>query len=217
MQIDGGKNDKFAAYSDAGGLTVGHYNSGAATLRSGNTRGTIRWPTISSWVPSAVLLQPRLSGLRLRAGYPNADQSPAKDLISAVAPDGVTLLLADASPKSALDGPPKFVRDGTLTPDFHAVNTMQPAYQPSGNKPGRGWRPGLCRPAKPTTLPPQTATTIGDLLSQKGSIGPGMPAPGRWRWTARAMRQCRASRLITNPSTISPASRPHAGPCPASP
>jgi len=26
MQIDGGKNDKFAAYGDSGGLVMGHYN-----------------------------------------------------------------------------------------------------------------------------------------------------------------------------------------------
>ena len=67
--------------------------------------------------------------------YPNADQSPAKGLISAVEPDGITLKPAVDMPKSALDGPPKFVNDGNLTPDFYAVNTMQPPYQPSANKP----------------------------------------------------------------------------------
>ena len=51
---------------------------------------------------------------------------------------------------------PKFVNDGNLTPDFYAVNTMQPPYQPSANKPAPGGDPRFADPAKPTTLPPQT-------------------------------------------------------------
>jgi len=47
--------------------------------------------------------------------FPNADESPAKGSISAVEADGKTLKLAADSPKSALDGPPKFVNDGNLT------------------------------------------------------------------------------------------------------
>ena len=102
-----------------------------------------------------------------------------------VEPDGVTLTLADNSPKSAIDGIPKFVSDGNLTPDFYAVNTMQPPYQPSGNPPARGGDPRYADPMQPTTLPPQTSTTIGDLLSLEGRhAGPGMPAPGRLRSTA---------------------------------
>ena len=46
---------------------------------------------------------------------------------------------AALSRKSALDGAPRYVEDGTLTPDFHAVNTMQPPYQPSGNPAGARW------------------------------------------------------------------------------
>jgi phospholipase C len=32
MQIDGGKNDKFVAYTDSGSLVMGHYNANANTL-----------------------------------------------------------------------------------------------------------------------------------------------------------------------------------------
>ncbi len=46
--------------------------------------------------------------------YPDADNSPAKKLIAAVEPDGVTLKLAPNSPKSALDGMPKFVNNGQI-------------------------------------------------------------------------------------------------------
>jgi acid phosphatase len=100
--------------------------------------------------------------------YPDADKSPAKPSIAIVEPDGVTLKLADNSPKSALEGPPKFVSDGNLTPDFYAVNTMQPPYQPSANKPAPGGDPRFADPNAATTLPPQTEPTIGDLLSAKG-------------------------------------------------
>lgn len=100
--------------------------------------------------------------------YPNADHSPAKGDISVVEADGVTLKVAANSPKSALDGPPKFVKDANLTPDFYAVNTMLPPYQPSSVKPAAGGDPAFADPANPSTLPPQTEQTIGDLLSAKG-------------------------------------------------
>ena len=67
--------------------------------------------------------------------------------------------------------------DGNLTPDFHAVNTMQPPYQPSANAPAPGGDPALADPAKSTTLPPQTEPTIGDLLSLKRVT---------WAWYAGA-------------------------------
>jgi len=102
------------------------------------------------------------------ATVPDADRGPAKSLISTVEPDGVTLKIAPNSPTSAMDGPPKFVHDGNLTPDFYAVNTMRPPYQPSANKSAEGGDPRFADPSKPTTLPPQSAKTIGDLLSAKG-------------------------------------------------
>ena len=88
-----------------------------------------------------------------------------------------TLKVAANSPKSALDGVPKFVNDGNLTPDFYAVNTMQPPYQPSENKPAPGGDATLADPTNATTLPPQTEQTIGDLLSAKGIS---------WAWYAGA-------------------------------
>jgi acid phosphatase len=109
--------------------------------------------------------------------YPSADESPAKGSISAVEADGVTLKLAADSPKSALEGPPKFINDGNLTPDFFAVNTIQPPYQPSANKPAPGGNPALADLQKPTTLPPQQEQTIGDLLTAKGVT---------WAWYAGA-------------------------------
>ncbi len=166
MQIDGGKNDKFAAWTDIGGLVMGHYNGKKLPL----------WKVAQKYVLADNFYQAAFGGSFLNhfelicacaPKYPNADKSPAKDLISAVEADGVTLKVADGSPKSALQGPPKFVKDGGLTPDFYAVNTMQPPYQPSANKPPQGGDPAMADPNAPSTLPPQTEQTIGELLSAK--------------------------------------------------
>ena len=95
-----------------------------------------------------------------------------------VEPDGVTLTLAANSPKSAMDGIPKFVSDGNITPDFYAVNTMQPPYQPSNNTPAKDGDPAYADPAKPTTLPPQTRQ------DHRRSAEP--PRACSWAWYAGA-------------------------------
>jgi acid phosphatase len=169
MQIDGGKNDMFAAYADAGGLVMGYYANGVADLPL--------WQVAKKYTLADNFFMGSFGGSFLNhfwlvcactPTYPHADQSPAKDKITAVDESGTALKLADNSPKSALDGPPKFVRDGEISPDFYAINTMQPPYQPSANKPPDGGDPTLADPAAATTLPPQTMKNIGDLLSEHG-------------------------------------------------
>jgi phospholipase C len=176
MQIDGGKNDKFAAWADSGGLVMGHYDGSKMPM----------WAVARKYVLADNFFMGAFGGSFLNhfalicactPVYPDADKSPAKDQISAVGSDGVTLTPKSDSPASAMDGPPTFVNDGTLTPDFYAVNTMQPPYQPSGNKPAAGGDPALADPADHFTLPPQTMKNIGDLLSDKG-IG--------WAWYSGA-------------------------------
>jgi acid phosphatase len=177
MQIDGGKNDKFVAWADSGGMVMGHYNVGP-TLPL--------WRIAKQYTLADNFFQGAFGGSFLNHFmlicacepiYPNADTSPAKPVIAAVEADGVTLKIADNSPKSAIAGVPKFVSDGNITPDFYAVNTMQPPYQPSSNKPAPGGDPALVDPSLPTTLPPQTMQNIGDLLSAKGVT---------WAWYAGA-------------------------------
>jgi phospholipase C len=167
MQIDGGKNDKFVAYGNSGALVMGHYDGSKLRM----------WKIAKQYTLADYFFMGAFGGSFLNhiwlvcacvPRYPHADQSPAAHSISAVEADGVTLKIAANSPKSALDGTPKFVRDGNLTPDFYAVNTMQPPYQPSANKPAPDGDPAFADPANPTTLPPQTEQTIGDLLSAKG-------------------------------------------------
>jgi len=176
MQIDGGKNDKFVAYADAGGLVMGYYDGSKLPL----------WSVAQKYVLADNFFQGSFGGsfsnhfqlvCACTPFYPDADKSPAKGLISVVEADGVTLTLAPNSPKSALEGPPKFVNSSNLTPDFYAINTMQPPYQPSNNKPAEGGDARLADPKLATTLPPQTEKTIGDLLSEKGV---------QWAWYAGA-------------------------------
>ena len=177
MQIAAGRNDRFAAYADAGGLVMGHYANSKLPL----------WDIAKQFTLADNFFMGAFGGsfsnhfaliCACAPSYPKADQSPAKGLISAVETDGVTLKPAADMPKSALDGPPKFVNDGNLTPDFfYAVNTMQPPYQPSANKPATEGDRAYADPAIPTTLPPQKEQTIGDLLSDKGIS---------WAWYAGA-------------------------------
>lgn len=126
--------------------------------------------------------------------YPNADKSVAKASISAVNADGVSLTLASNSPASALTGIPKFVNSGNLTPDFYAINTMQPPYQPSGNTPPTGGDPTLADPNAATTLPPQTQQHIGDLLNNAGIS---------WAWYGGSWGAALASRSVIGGSVNS--------------
>jgi acid phosphatase len=167
MQIDGGKNDKFVAYADSGALTMGHYDGSKTKM----------WDIARQYTLADHFFMGAFGGSFMNhiwlicacvAEYPNADRSAAKPSIAVVEADGVTLKLAANSPGSAMGGIPKFVRDGNLTPDFYAVNTMYPSYQPSANKPAPGGNTALADPNNSTTLPPQTQKTIGDLLSAKG-------------------------------------------------
>lgn len=176
MQIDGGRNDMFAAWADSGGLVMGHYDGSALPL----------WGIARKYVLADAFFMGAFGGSFLNHQwlicactpyYPNAATSPAAPSIAVVNPDGTSLAIAANSPASALDGIPKFVGDGNLTPDFYAVNTMQPPYQPSANPPAAGGDPATADPLEPTTLPPQTAVTIGDLLTAKGVS---------WAWYAGA-------------------------------
>jgi phospholipase C len=177
MQIDGGKNDRFVAYADSGSLVMGHYDGTTLPL----------WSVAQKYTLADNFFQAAFGGSFLNHQwlvcactpvYPDADKGPAAKLIAAVEPDGVTLKLAANSPKSAMEGVPKFENNGQITPgDFYAVNTMQPPYQPSANKPEQGGDSKLADPKAANTLPPQKNITIGDLLTLKGVD---------WAWYAGA-------------------------------
>ena len=166
MQIDGGKNDKFVAWSDGGGGVMGTYDGSKLPL----------WPIAHKYVLADHFFMGAFGGSFLNhfalvcacaPTYPNVENSPAKVSIASVEADGITLKTAVGAPASALQGPPKFENDGAITPDGFAVNTMAPPYQPSYVKPVEGGDPALADPANKSTLPPQAMAHIGDKLSAK--------------------------------------------------
>jgi acid phosphatase len=179
MQIDGGKNDGYAAWSDAGGLAMGYWD----------TSGSALYALAREYVLADHFFQGAFGGSFLNhqylicacaPEYPSADTAPAHPSIAILEKDASgrdipRLETAAKSPRSALDGKPVFVLSGSITPanyfgdgKFYAVNTMQPPFQPSGNPPAAADANDLyADPAKPTTLPPQSAATIGDRLDAK--------------------------------------------------
>jgi len=169
-QIDGGRLDQYAAWSDAGGLVMGYYDGSSLPL----------WALARQYTLADNFFMGAYGGSFLNhfwlicACTPTFPNAPAS-LVSVLDANG-KLALKPTSPASAMNGIPQFVNDGPLTPDLYAVNTMQPAYQPSGIAPAAGGDPALADPAK-NPLPPQTARTIGDTLSAKGV---------EWTWYAGA-------------------------------
>jgi acid phosphatase len=186
MQIDGGKNDLFAAHSDAGGLTMGYYDGSKMAM----------WKIAKDYTLADNFYIGAFGGSFLThqflicacaPQYPNADKSPAAGGISKIDVDAngnfLRLTPAAGMPASVLKGAPKYANDGTLTPKdekgmFYGVNTMQPPYQPSNVAPPAGDADKLYADLKQAAvLPPQTQTNIGDLLSAKGVS---------WAWYAGA-------------------------------
>jgi acid phosphatase len=179
MQIDGGLNDKFAAWGDSGAVVMGYFDGSRTAM----------WKIARDYTLADRFFQGAFGGSYLNhqylicaclPEYPDADKSPAHPSITVLRTDAdgkftPDLALADNSPASALAGPPVFRKSGNLTPKnylgdgtFHSVNTMQPPYQPSYNPPTPDDTAGLyATPLEPTTLPPQTLATIGDMLDTK--------------------------------------------------
>ncbi|TWI49727.1 acid phosphatase [Pseudoduganella flava] len=180
MQINGGKNDGFVAWTDAGGLVMGHYGQ---THKNLGLWQVAREYTLCDNFFMAAFGGSYLNHQFLISGrtpeYFNAKDTKAKKKIAVLAdgPTGSRLALAPDSPKSALEGRAKFVNDGAITPDGYAVNTMSPPYQPSYVRPAPGGDPLHADPLDASVLPPQTYDTIGDLLSKKGVS---------WAWYAGA-------------------------------
>ena len=175
MQIGDGSNDRFAAYSDAGGLSMGYYDGSDMRL----------WKLAQQYTLADNFFMGAFGGSYLNHQYlicacipvyPNVEASPAKDSLSQIDVDAqgrfVRLSPAAEMPASVLSGPPRYKRDGPLTPkeadgSAFTINTMQPAYQPSGNTPAADGDSRYADTSKATTLPPQTLATIGDRLDAK--------------------------------------------------
>jgi acid phosphatase len=209
MQINGGANDKFAAYSDAGGLSMGYYDGSKMALWKLARQYTLADNFFMGAFGGAFLNHQYLI-CACAPQYPHADaaDSPARDSISAIDTDAqgrfLRLTPAANAKASVLDGKPSYKNDGNLTPKdqqgmFYAVNTMQPLYQPSGNAPAANGASQYADTAKASTLPAQTGPTIGDRLTAKGVS---------WAWYAGGWNAALAARSnIYNGST--PNFQPH--------
>lgn len=180
MAINGGKNDMFAAWEDAGGLTMGHFDTSASPLYK-LAQANVLADNFFEGAFGGSFLNHQYLICACAPTYPNADTAAAHPTIAVLDKDAsgnwLPHLTAAATAKaSAMDGPPTFQLSGNIAPanyfgdnQFYAVNTMQAPYQPSGNAPAdlTGNDSAYANTAKPTTLPPQTQTNIGDLLSAK--------------------------------------------------
>ncbi|MBA1430621.1 acid phosphatase [Pseudomonas orientalis] len=178
MQINGGKNDGFVAWGDSGGLVMGHYAQSRYSLRL--------WDVAREFVLCDNFFQGAFGGSFLNhqylisataPTYPNAAQSVAKAQIATLQsddPGDPSLKPLDASPASAMAGPPQF-GPSALTPDGYAVNTLAPPYWPTWIRDPQN--PDYSKPDLPNVLVPQTHEHIGDKLSKKNID---------WAWYAGA-------------------------------
>ncbi|HTD73988.1 MAG TPA: acid phosphatase [Steroidobacteraceae bacterium] len=179
MQIDGGKNDGYAAWSDAGGLALGYYDYSRSSLYA-LAREFVLADNFFQGAFGGSFLNHQYLICACAPEYPGADTAAAKPAIATLEKDAngrylPRLKTAATPPASALDEPPTFAKSGDITPlnyfgdgKFYAVNTMQPPYQPSRNKPAAGDASfAYADPNNPTTLPPQTRMSIGDALDAK--------------------------------------------------
>jgi acid phosphatase len=185
MAINGGKNDMFAAWEDAGGLTMGHFDYSASPLYK-LAQANVLADNFFEGAFGGSFLNHQYLICACAPEYPNADTAAAHPTIAVLDKTGgnytAHLSAALTAKASALDGPPTFQLSGNITPanyfgdnKFYAVNTMQAPYQPSGNAPAdvSGNDALYATTTAATTLPPQTQANIGDLLTAK-SVG--------WKW-----------------------------------
>lgn len=168
MQINGGKNDRFVAWADAGGLPMGYYAQSQYSLRL--------WDVAKEFVLCDNFFQGAFGGSFLNHQYliaatapiyPNAANSAAKSQIAQLQSDNPKdprLKPLEQSPASAMTGAPQF-GPSALTPDGFAVNTLAPPFWPTWLRDPAN--PDYSKPDLPNVLVPQTHEHIGDKLSKK--------------------------------------------------
>jgi phospholipase C len=167
-QINGGRNDHFAAMSAVGGWVMGHYDGSQFRL----------WQWAKQYTLADHFFMGAFGGSYLNHQYlvcacvPRFDNAP--ESMRAVL-DAQGRLQKRAGSPSANTGAVQLVNSGQVTPDGYSINTTQPPYQPSGIAPAPNGARAFANPAGNTRgnhldlpLPAQTSQTIGDTLSAKG-------------------------------------------------
>ncbi|MEO8535939.1 MAG: acid phosphatase [Betaproteobacteria bacterium] len=168
-QIDGGRNDRYVAASDAGALAMGYYDGSSLPMWN-----WAREYTLADNFFMGAFGGSYLNHLWLVCACTPVDDHAPQNLHAQVDERG-WLKTRATSPSSVLTGAGEFLGGG-VTPDGFSVNTTQPPYQPSRVPPAKGGDARYADPAK-HSLPPQTLKTIGDTLSAKGVT---------WAWYAGA-------------------------------
>jgi len=166
-QINGGKNNLFAAMSNVGGWTMAYFD--------GSKLRMWRWAreyTLADNFFMGAFGGSYLNHLWLICACTPVHTSAPDNMRVRLDPDG-KLTKRPGSP-SAKDGAVQVFSSGggQVSPDGYSVNTTQPPYQPSGVAPqvegDRDFADPKGTSQRGVPLPPQTAKTIGDTLSTKG-------------------------------------------------
>ena len=166
-QINGGRNNMFAAMSQFGGWTMGYYDGSKFQL----------WQWAREYTLADHFFMGAFGGSYLNHHYlicacgPRHDAAP-ESMRARLDADG-RLTKRPGSPSANVGAVQVFSSGGgQVAPDGLSVNTTQPPYQPSGVPPAAGGALALADPQGATGMgqpaPPQTAKTIGDTLSAKG-------------------------------------------------
>ena len=165
-QINGGRNNMFAAMSTVGGWTMAYFDG--SKLRS--------WQWAKDYTLADNFFMGAYGGSYLNHQWLICACTPRH----ADAPDNMRVVLAEdgrlkkkPDSPSANEGAVQVYSTGVaeVTPDGYSINTTQPPYQPSGVGPAADGSLDFADPAGnerlKLPLPPQTTTTIGDTLSKK--------------------------------------------------
>ena len=169
-QINGGRNNMFAAMSNVGGWTMGYFD--------GSSCGSWQWA--QEYTLADNFFMGAFGGSYLNhqwlicACAPRFPDAP-EAMRARLDPDGKLTKKPDSPFGQRWRGAGAERRiGGQVTPDGYVVNTIQPPYQPSGIPPARGGNLELADPAGTQDaglpLPPQTAKTIGDTLVGEGHL-----------------------------------------------
>ncbi len=207
-QINGGTNNMFDAMSNVGGWTMGYYDGSQFRM----------WQWAQEYTLADNFFMGAFGGSYLNHQYLVCACAPRQDNATPamrVRLDAAGKLERRADSPPAAQGAVKVVSSGggQVTVDGWGVNTSQPPYQPSGIPPAAAGPLAFADPAGNASsgvpVPPQTAPTIGDRLSERGVS---------WAWYAGGYRQALADgeqapgvkrRIIYTRDGDSPNFQPH--------
>src|SRR5512132_1209696 len=179
VQIDGGRMDKFAAVSDAGGLVMGYYNLSQSA----------HWRLAKEFALADRMFHSAFGGSMLNHTFlvcscafvwPNAPE----EIVVKVDADG------------------KMLKDGQVSPDGYVVNTGRSVFRPTPTR--RGWcRRRRCRTSATGWTPRASAgrgtRAVTTMQSPAGPIRSFSSIISRWRISRTWHRECRHSGRISRP------------------